>query len=88
LFTVFSQVNVLDTTGKYLGNLVDENQIALTPPGDSAYRLVSIPATALAPYGGQTVIIYLGIWTKAGTSTGSTTFSGYYFVDDFNMAGS
>lgn len=82
------EVNVLDTNGKWLANLVDENQIALMPPGDSAYRTVILPATQLAPFGGQTVQIFVGIWTKAGTSTGSTTFSGYYFVDDFNMAGS
>jgi hypothetical protein len=82
------QVNVLDTTGAYLTNLVDENQIAVKPPGDTAYRLVVLPSSSLAPFAGQTVELFVGFWTKAGTSTGSTTFSAYYFVDDVGIAGS
>jgi hypothetical protein len=81
-------VDVLDTTGKYVANLVDENQIAVSPPGDTAYRLISIPTSSLSPYIGQTVQLFVGIWTKAGSSSNSTTYSGLYFVDDFNLTGS
>jgi hypothetical protein len=81
-------VDVLDTTGKYMANLLDENQIALTPPGDSAWRQITIPTSSLSAYSGQTVEIFVGIWTKAGSSSNSTTYSGLYFVDDFNLTGS
>lgn len=80
-------VDVLDTTGAFEANLVDENQIAVSPPGDAAYRTLTINSAALAPFAGQTVDLFVGIWTKAGSSSNSTVFSGYYFVDDFNMAG-
>lgn len=82
------EVNVLDMTGKFVANLIDENQIALTPPGDANFRQVTIPNGSLSPFAGQTVEIFVGIWTKAGSSTGSTTFSGYYFVDDIGISGS
>ena len=80
------QVNILDTTGKYLANIVDENQIQTSPPGDTAYRAVPLLNSALSPFAGQTVELYVGIWTKAGSSTGSQVFSGYYFVDDIAIA--
>ncbi len=81
-------VDVLDTTGKFVANLVDENQIAVTPPGDSAWRQLTIPTSSLSAYSGQTVEIFVGIWTKAGSTSNSTTYSGLYFVDDFNITGS
>jgi hypothetical protein len=80
------QVNVLDSTGKYLATIVDENQIQTTPPGDQNYRPVPLLNSALSPFAGQTVELFVGIWTKAGSSTGSTVFSGYYFVDDIAIA--
>jgi hypothetical protein len=80
------QVNILDTTGKFLANVVDENQIQTTPPGDQNYRPVPLLNSALSPFAGQTVELFVGIWTKAGSSTGSTVFSGYYFVDDIAIA--
>ena len=81
-------VDVLDTSGRYLGALITpENQIATTPPGDSAYRTITIPSTMIAPYAGQTVQLFVGIWTKAGSSTGSMLYSGYYFVDLFTLSG-
>jgi hypothetical protein len=80
------EVNVLDTTGAFQANLVDENQIAVTPPGDTGFRQITLPSSGLTPFAGQTVQLFVGIWTKAGSSTGSNAFSGYYFVDDFNMA--
>ena len=80
-------VDILDTNGAYVSNLVYENQIAKTPPGDSTYRTITIPATTLQPYAGQTVQLFVGIWTKAGSSSNSMLYSGYYFVDLFTLSG-
>lgn len=83
-------VLALDPTGKYLATIyVDPNPIGspAASPGDSTYRSVSQNATALTPYVGQSVEIFVGIWTKAGSSSGSTKYSGYYFADNFQLSG-
>jgi hypothetical protein len=77
-------VNILDTTGKYLANVYDEQVVTSSNGGDTAYRNVTVPTAALSPFAGQNVEIFIGIWTKAG---GSGTNSGYYFVDDFQLVG-
>ena len=80
-------ISVLDSTGKFLSELYDENSIATAPPGDSAYRTVTVPTSSLQPYAGQNVQMFVGIWTKAGSSSNSMVYSGYYFVDDFLLSG-
>lgn len=80
-------ISVLDATGKFLSEIYDENVIATAPPGDSTYRTVTVPTTLLQPYVGQNVQMFVGIWTKAGSSSNSMVYSGYYFVDDFILSG-
>jgi hypothetical protein len=79
-------VNILDTSGKYLANVYDEQVVTPTSGGDTAYRSVTIPTSLLTQFVGQKVEIFIGIWTKSGGS-GGTRFSGYYFVDDFQLKG-
>jgi hypothetical protein len=81
-------VNLLDTSGNFLVNLWDENVITSTSSGDTAYRTVTIPSSSLTPYIGQTVELFVGIWTKSGSGSNSTSYSGYYFVDYVNLTGS
>jgi hypothetical protein len=83
-------VDVLDTTGAYLGNLYDDgtaDPITATSSGDTKYRQVSIPNSTLAPYAGQSVELFVGSWINAGSGTGATFYSTYYFVDDFLLLG-
>ena len=84
------EVLLLDTSGKLLAPLIEEQAVTATSPGDTAYRQITAPATgasSLAPYAGQTVQLFIGIWTKSGSTSNSQKFSGYYFVDDLSLMG-
>ncbi|HTW82644.1 MAG TPA: hypothetical protein VMD91_01100 [Candidatus Sulfotelmatobacter sp.] len=80
-------VLLLDTSGNYLATLLDTTDITSSSPGDNAYKTQQIPATAFAPYVGQKVELFIGMWTKAGSGSGSTKYSGYFFIDDAQLMG-
>jgi hypothetical protein len=52
-----------------------ENVRSSTSSGDSAWR----PITFSVPGGSQT--LFIGMWTSAGSSTGSTSYSYYWWLD-------
>jgi hypothetical protein len=81
-------VAVLDTTGSNMIGLVwMENEESATSAGDSAYR--QIPGSGgtidLSAYAGQTIDLFIGMWTKAGSSSNSLKFSSYWWVDNAVM---
>lgn len=81
------EIDALNSSNQYLGNIYeDPNPIGSPPssPGDTSYRLVSVPASSLSPYIGQTINLFIGIWVNGGNNA---KFSTYYFVDDFNLTG-
>jgi hypothetical protein len=83
-------VMLLDTSGKLITTLIDEQAVTATSPGDTAYRQITAQTSgpaSLTPYAGQTVQLFVGIWTKSGSSSNSQKFSGYYFVDDLSLMG-
>ena len=85
------EVDALNTSGQFLGNIYEDPNPIGSPnpgsPGDSAYRAVTVPASSLTPYAGQTIDLFVGVWIDGGSSSGSTSFGSYYFVDDFNLTG-
>jgi hypothetical protein len=62
------------------GILYMENIETSTVSTDSAYRKIG-PITI--PTG--TTTIFLGMWTSAGSSTGSTSYSAYWWVSNFTV---
>jgi hypothetical protein len=77
-------VDLLNTSGAFLTNAYeDPSPITSTKAGDTAYRLITVPAASLQPYVGQTVELFLGIWISGE----STKYSGYYFVGDATLMG-
>ena len=83
-FTDF-EIDALNSSNQYLGNIYeDPNPISSTSPGDSKFRTVTVPATSLSPYIGQTINLFVGLWVDGGNSA---KFGTYYFVDDFNLTG-
>jgi hypothetical protein len=81
------EVNLLNSAGQFVANVyTDPNPIAVptaSNTGDTAYRMVTVPQSSLTPYVGQTYTLFLGIW-----GNGHGNFSGYYFVNNFTLAGS
>ena len=80
-------VMLLDTSGNLVATLDDQADITATSSGDTSWQMVSVPSSTLAPYVGKTYELFVGIWTKAGSGSGSTKYSGYYFVDDMSLSG-
>jgi len=80
-------VILLDTSGGYLTDLYDEQVVTATSPGDTAYRQVTVANSALQPFAGKAVQVFVGIWTKSGSGSNSLKFSGYYFIDSFFLNG-
>jgi hypothetical protein len=78
---------LLDTSGNLVTTLDDQADITGTSPGDTTWQMVSVPSSTLVPYVGKTYELFVGIWTKAGSGSGSTKYSGYYFVDDMSLSG-
>ena len=75
-------VDVLDTSNGFKGNLYSEFTTS-----DTAYRQITSGSTAnftsLSAYAGQTVQLFVGIWTTGGSSH----LGAYYFVDDLSLSG-
>jgi hypothetical protein len=67
--------------GTNLSNLLYmENISTTTVSGDTAYRAIG-PITLPA---GQSTL-FLGMWTKSGSSSGSTSYSSYFWVDGISV---
>jgi hypothetical protein len=65
-----------------------ENIASSTSAGDTSYRMISIPGSAsnsFAQYAGQTINLFVGMWTKAGSGSNSTSYSYYWLVDDISL---
>ena len=80
------EVDVLDANGLYVGNIYEDSNpdpITATSSGDSTYRAVTVPSSALTPYVGQTVNLFVGVFINGS----STAYTGYYFLDDFLLMG-
>jgi hypothetical protein len=45
----------------------------------TAYHQVSVP---MSSYAGNTYTLFMGMWTKSGSTKNQTTYSGYQFLDD------
>jgi hypothetical protein len=83
-------VDWLNSSGQFVANLYSDDAtdpITGTSAGDSAYRLISIPNSVLAPYLNQKGELFIGVWVDAGSGSGSTKYSTYYFVDNVNLQG-
>jgi hypothetical protein len=79
------EVDQLNSSGQFVSNLyADPNPIGspASNVGDTAYRAVSVPASALTPLVGQSVTLFLGVY-----GDGHGSYSGYYFVDSFQLLG-
>jgi hypothetical protein len=50
---------------------------------DTSYRNVSVPMPS-GTYG-NTYTLFIGMWTKSGSTSGATYYSGYYFLDDVSL---
>jgi hypothetical protein len=82
------EVMALNTSGQYLGTIYeDPNPITGTSPGETMYRAVTVPQSSLAPFVGQTIQLFVGLWIDDGSSSSGMGFSGYYFLDDLNLTG-
>jgi hypothetical protein len=84
------EVDWLTSSGQFYSNLYeDPNPITGTSSGDTKYRTITVPSSALqAPgVGGTTGILFIGLWVDAGSGSGSTKYSTYYFVDNVNLTG-
>jgi hypothetical protein len=73
-------VGVLDSTMKLQNILYMENVTNATYSGDTAYR--AIGPVSFGAYSGQTITLFIGMWTKDGSSSNSTSYYSYWFVDD------
>jgi hypothetical protein len=85
------EIDVLNTTGQFLGNLYeDKNPTTSTVAGDTAasgYRAGSVSTTTLAPYVGQTVELFVGLWVDAGSGSNSQSYSEYYWLENVSLVG-
>ena len=70
----FDVILLNPTTQAYQTWLYDEAQQTGT-----AYHQVSVPMSA---YAGQSYTLFMGMWTKSGSTKNQTTYSGYQFLDD------
>ena len=75
-------VDLLDGNGNFLANLYTENV-----ENDTTFRTITIPSSTYSAYVGQTVELFVGMWTKSGSGSNSTKYSGYYFVDNVSLFG-
>ncbi|MGD0050612.1 MAG: hypothetical protein ABSD03_02185 [Vulcanimicrobiaceae bacterium] len=83
-------VDWLNTSGQFVANLYSDDStdpITGTSAGDTAYRSISIAPATLAPYIGQQGELFIGVYVHAGSGSGSTHYSTYYFVDNVNLQG-
>lgn len=78
----FDVVLLDPTSGTWDTWLYDEDT-----ESDTSFRQVSIPASALTSNVGSTYTLFMGMWTKSGSSKNQTTYYGYYFLDDVNLNG-
>jgi len=81
-------VGVVDSSSNLINILYMENVSTTTSPGDTAFRQITVPAAAsnsFAQYAGQTIILFIGMWTSSGTTHGYTYYSSYWFVDDVSL---
>jgi hypothetical protein len=82
------EVDQLNSSGQYVSQLyLDPNPIAVPTAsaanvGDTMYRSVSAPTSALTPLVGQTVTLFVGIY-----GDGHGTFGAYYFVNNISLLG-
>ncbi|MGD1067521.1 MAG: hypothetical protein ABR975_11950, partial [Vulcanimicrobiaceae bacterium] len=84
------EVDWLNSSGQFYANLYeDPNPITGTSAGDTAYRSITVPQSALQQPGvaGTTGILFIGMWIDAGSGSGSTKYSTYYFVDNVTGTG-
>jgi hypothetical protein len=57
-----------------------ENIYTSTTSTDTGYRKIGPVAIP-----GGTTTLFLGMWTKSGSSTGATYYSSYWWVDDLSI---
>jgi hypothetical protein len=77
-------IGAVDPTGKtLLGIQYMENIETSTVASDTGYR--AIGPIDFSPFAGQTIAVFVGQWDHAGNSTGATSFSSFWFVDDLVM---
>jgi hypothetical protein len=69
---------LLNSDGTWNSWLYDESV-----DNDSAYRSVSVPMPSATV--GNTYTLFMGMWTKSGSNSGSMLYSGYYFLDDVSL---
>jgi hypothetical protein len=79
-------VGVMDSTGKTLLDVpYMENISTATVTTDTGYR--AIGPISLSKFSGQTVTLFIGMWTKAGSTSApnNVKFSSFWFVDDLTL---